>query len=184
MKKTYIYLLFSLMVIAQIVASAQIVYKHEATIHSENVYKFITAPIDPSDPFRGKYIVLDFKMNSFTTDDEDWDYGEKAYLYLEKDEEDYAYIDTLSKTKLANNPNDYIIVETGSYYDGKIHFDLPFDTYYMKETKAYDAELLYRENNRRGEAQKVYATVYIQDETYVLTDVIIDGISIKDSVEK
>ncbi|PTX58724.1 GDYXXLXY motif protein [Kordia periserrulae] len=184
MKKTYIYLLFGLMVIAQIVASAQIVYKHETVINSGNVYKFTTAPIDPSDPFRGKYIVLDFDINSFPTTDEDWNYGEKAYLYLGKNANGYAYIDTLSKTKLANNPNDYILVELGSHYNGKIHFDLPFDTYYMEESKAYDAELLYRENNRRGEAQEVYAVVHIQEGTHVLTDVVVNGISIKDAVKK
>lgn len=184
MKKTYIYLLFSLMVIAQIVASAQIVYKHEATIHSGNVYKFITAPIDPSDPFRGKYIVLDFEMDIYNTESSGWESYDNAYLYLSKDEKDFAVIDTLSRTKLDTNLNDYVEVEIRGQHSNQVYFDLPFDTYYMEETKAYDAELLYRENNRRGEAQKVYATVYIQEGTHVLTDVVVNGISIKDAVKK
>ncbi|WP_420574853.1 GDYXXLXY domain-containing protein [Kordia sp.] len=184
MKKTYIYLLFGLMVIAQIAASAQIVYKYENTIASNNVYKFKTAPVDPNDPFRGKYVALNFAMDSFATDEKDWDYSEKAYAYVSKDENGYAVLETLSKTILPNSKFDYVAVDIRTYYGGIVHFDLPFDTYYMKESKAYDAELLYRNNNRRGKQQDVYAVVHIQGDTHVLTDVVINGMSMKDAVAK
>ncbi|AXG69767.1 GDYXXLXY protein [Kordia sp. SMS9] len=184
MKKTHIYLLFGLMVIAQIAASAQIVYKYEITISAGNVYKFKTAPIDPSDPFRGKYIVLNFEMDSFKTNDDDWTYNDTAYLYLSKDEHGFAYPETISKTKLVNNSSDYIEVQIGSYYNGKVHFELPFDTYYMEESKALDAELLYREYQRLGLQQEMYAVVHIENGTHVLTDVIANGVSIKDAVAK
>ncbi|MEM6718393.1 MAG: GDYXXLXY domain-containing protein [Bacteroidota bacterium] len=184
MKKTYIYLIFAVMVIAQIGLSAQIVYEYETTITSGNVYKFKTAPVDPYDPFRGKYIVLDFEMDFFKTDSNNWNPYEKAYLYLTKDENDFAVIDTLSRRKLRDNPNDYVEVEIGSYYSGQIHFNLPFDKYYMEESKAYDAELLYRSTQRSDDLEDVYAVVHIQNDTHVLTDVVIDGMSIKDAVKK
>jgi len=184
MKKTYIYILFSIMVISQIAVAAQIVYQYETTIASANVYKFKTAPVDPNDPFRGKYIVLNFEMNAFNTEDNDWDYGETAYLYISKNENGYARIDTLSTNLLKNNSNDYVEVTLGSYYNGKIHFDLPFDRYYMEESKAMDAEILYRDSQQRDAAQDVYAVVHIQQGISVLTDVVINGMSIKDAVEK
>lgn len=182
MKKTYIYILFSLMVIAQIAASAQIVYKYEKTIASDNVYKFKTAPVDPSDPFRGKYITLDFEINSFETTDESWERYTTGYAYFSKDENGYAVLETLSKELLIDSDFQYVEVEISNFYSGRVRFNLPFDTYYMEETKAYDAEVLYRDTNRNGKEQDVYAVVHIQNSTHVLTDVIINGVSIKDAV--
>ncbi len=184
MKKSYIYLLFGLMVIAQIAASAQIVYKYESIISPENVYKFKTAPIDPNNPFMGKYVDLDFDISTFETEDTDWNYKQVAYAYLSKDEHGYAVLETLSKEILPNNKSDYVAVEVSRHYNGIVRFNFPFDTYYMKETKAYDAEMLYRENNSTNNPQDVYALVYIKNGNHVLTDVIIDGVSIKDAVEK
>ncbi|MFK7747799.1 MAG: GDYXXLXY domain-containing protein [Kordia sp.] len=184
MKKLYIYLLFGLMVLAQIVASAQIVYKYESIISPENAYKFKTAPIDPNDPFRGKFITLRFEINEFNTNDENWEYGDKAYAYFSSDENGFAILETLSKTKLTNSELAYVEVKTTSHYNGVIHFSLPFNRYYMEETKANDAETLYRKRNRRGERKNAYALVYLKNGTHTLTDVIIDGVSIKDAVEK
>ena len=182
MKKTYIYILFGVMVIAQIAASAQIVYKFEKTIASDNVYKFKTAPVDPSDPFRGKSITLDFKIDSFKTTDDDWDGYDTAFAYFSKNENGYAVLETLSKELLTDSEFQYVEVEISNYYSGKVRFSLPFDTYYMKESKAYGAETLYRDNNRNQVQQDVYAVVHIQDGVHVLTDVVINGVSIKDAV--
>ncbi|WP_298510003.1 GDYXXLXY domain-containing protein [uncultured Kordia sp.] len=183
MKKTHIYILFGLMVIAQIFASAQIVYKYESIISPENVYKFKTAPIDPNNPFMGKYVDLNFEMNFFVTEDTDWHYGQTAYAYISKDENGYAVLETLSKEILPNSEFDYVAVETSRHYHEGVRFQFPFNTYYMKETKAYDAELLYRRNNRTENQQDVYAIVHIKNGNHVLTDVIIDGVSLKDAVE-
>ena len=184
MKKTYIYLLFGLMVIAQIGASAQIIYKYEHTIASGNVYKFKTAPVDPSDPFRGKSITLNFEINSAITDDITWEYRQKAYAYFSKDENGYAVLEAFSKELLPDTTFDYVEVEAYNYYNGKISFTLPFDTYYMEESKAYDAEVLYRDTNRNEAQTAVYAVVHIQNGAHVFTDVVINGISIKDAVAK
>lgn len=184
MKKTYIYLLFGLMVVAQIAASAQTIFKYEQVIASDNVYKFRTAPIDPSDPFRGKYVTLRFDINSYKTNDESLHYNNNVYAYFSKDENGYAVLETLSKELLPNSQFDYVKVKTRSHYLGKVYFELPFNAYYMEESKAYDAERLYRDNNSDIDKQDVYAIVHIQEGTHVLTDVIIDGKSLKDAVEK
>jgi uncharacterized membrane-anchored protein len=184
MKKTYIYILFTIMVIAQIFASAQVVYKYETTIAAGNIYKFKTAPVDPNDPFRGKYITLNFQLTSFNTNDDSWKLYDEGYLYISKDALGFAVIETLSKTKISNHPFDYIKVEINGYYNGAVHYRLPFERYYMEETKAYDAELLYRNNQQTETSQEIYAIIHIQNETPVLTDVVVNGISIKDAVEK
>ncbi|WP_298426498.1 GDYXXLXY domain-containing protein [uncultured Kordia sp.] len=184
MKKSYIYALFGLMVLAQIVASAQIVYKYERTIASNNVYKFKTAPVDPNDPFRGKYITLDYQINSFKTSDESWDDYDVGYAYFSKDENGFAVLETLVKEPYSASKFDYIQVEINNHYDGYIHFDLPLDRYYMEESKAYDAEVLSRELNRNGTTDDIYAVIHIESNIHVLTDVVVNGVSMKDAVAK
>ena len=182
MKKIYSYILFSLMVIAQIAVAGQMVYKYESTIASDNVYKFKTVPVDPNDPFRGKYISLRYAINSFPTTDDDWEYGQKAFVYVSKDEHGFAQLETVSKTKLLNSEFDYIEVVGLNYYSGRIHFELPFDRYYMEESKAYDAEVLAREVQRSDNPANIYAEVHIENGTHVLTDIVVNGVSIKDAV--
>ncbi|WP_430411858.1 GDYXXLXY domain-containing protein [Kordia sp.] len=184
MKKTYIYALFGIMVLAQIVASAQIVYKYERTIASDNVYKFKTAPVDPNDPFRGKYITLTYQINSFESTDVSWDSYEKGYAYFSKDENGYAVLENLTKEKIPTSEFDYIIVNINYYNNNVVHFNLPFDRYYMEESKAYDAEVLARELNRTEKNDAIYAVVHIENGTHVLTDIIANDVSMKDAVEK
>ena len=52
---------------------------------------------------------------------------------------------------------------------------MPFDRYYMEETKAPTAEHTYREHNRRGQTnQTAYAVVRIRDGDAVLEDLCIN----------
>ena len=60
--------------------------------------------------------------------------------------------------------------------------DYYFNRYYMDEFKAADAEKIYRESNR-DTSKETYSLVNIKDGEAVLTDVVIDGISIKNIVE-
>ena len=54
----------------------------------------------------------------------------------------------------------------------------------MEETKAYDAEVAVRNNQRDSIQNNTYALVYIKNGEAVLNDVIINDMSIKDYVEK
>ena len=51
---------FILMVLAQLYVPASMIFQKERVITQGTAYKFRTAPIDPNDPFRGKYITLSF----------------------------------------------------------------------------------------------------------------------------
>ena len=53
-------LLFIPIGLAQLAVPGWMIYKHESVMREGAVYKFRTAPIDPRDPFRGEYVVLDF----------------------------------------------------------------------------------------------------------------------------
>jgi uncharacterized membrane-anchored protein len=53
--------LFALTCLAQWFVPAQMIYDQEQVLREGKTYHFKTAPIDPSDPFRGKYITLSFE---------------------------------------------------------------------------------------------------------------------------
>ena len=177
--------MFIVVVVAQIFVPAQMIFNKETIITTGKAYKFKTQPVDPSDPFRGKYINLNYEINSFVTADTLWERKDKIYIYLDTDSLGFAKVDEISRIPL-NLTKDFIIAEVGWYnkIEEELNFNLPFNRYYMEETKAYDAEVAVRNNQRDSLPNSTYALVYIKNGKAVLNDVIINEISIKDYVVK
>ncbi|GAA4272785.1 GDYXXLXY domain-containing protein [Aquimarina gracilis] len=159
------------------------IWKQEDILKSGNAYKFKTMPIDPTDPFRGKYITLNYEMNSMTITDTNLTYGDKVRVYIEKDDNGFAKAVSLSKKPL-DGQKDYVTAKITGNYKGVVNFELPFNRFYMEETKAKDAEVAYTKVNRDSLKQNVYAIVHVKNGQAVLKDVIIDGKPIQEYVEK
>jgi len=185
MKTIHIFILFIAAAVAQLFVPAQMIFNKESILETGKAYKFKTQPVDPSDPYRGKYINLNYEQNSFITSDSLWEIKDKVYVYLDTDSSGFAKVSEVSKVPL-NSSKDFIISEVSWYNkrEKKLNFNLPFNRYYMEETKAYDAEVAVRNNQRDSIINTTYALVYIKDGEAVLNDVIIKGMSIKDYVEK
>lgn len=181
-KSIYIGLLFLLFAV-QLFVPAQMIHQQEDTLETGTAYKFKTQPIDPSDPFRGKFIVLNYEMDSFETDEEGWnDYRGDVFVYLKTDAEGFATVKDVSKT-LMDTSADYIIAESKYNRNSRVNFDLPFDRFYMNENKAYDAEISVRE--AQIDTTKIcYGLVFIKDGTAVLDNVFIDDTPIQKFVEE
>lgn len=183
MKTMHIFIGFVVIALVQIFVPSQMIREQEDVLKSGNSYRFKTMPIDPTDPFRGKYITLNYEMNSFAIADTSFVYGDKVRVYIEKDDMGFAKAVGLSKKSLEIN-KDYVVTRVTGNYKGVVSFELPFDRFYMEETKAKDAERAYTKVNRDSLKENVYAKVYVKEGRSVLQDVIIDGISIQDYVEK
>ncbi len=183
MKTIHIFLIFILLAIVQLFVPAQMIFSKEGIIADGEVYKFKTRPIDPNDPFRGKYITLQYDISVVKTDDTLWQRRDKAYLYLTKDLNGFAQSKIISRKKLDLN-EDYIVAEVNRYNKKKqeVIVNLPINRYYMEESKAYDAEVAHRKAQRDSLPNNTYALVYIKNGEAVLSDVLINDISIKDYV--
>jgi len=185
MRNKEILYVFIIVVLVQLYVPVKMILDSENVLEKGIEYKFIIAPIDPEDPFRGKYITLNFKENSFRIQNEaDWVKGEKVYLIIIEDKEGFAKIQSVSKKKPLKQKN--FVRANVRYISGKgskkLTIDYPFNRFYMEESKAYDAEILYRKSFQ--DANKVtYAKVYIKDGNAVLKDVLIDGISIVEIIK-
>jgi len=181
MKTKYIIIAFVVTALLQAFAPLKLVYDSEMTARYGTVYKFKTQPIDPSDPFRGKYVSLNFEEDHYETNEAGWTTGEDIYAVIGKDSMGYATITKVVKAEPAPG-NNYIKVKTGMYYDGVLHIDLPFDQFYMEEGKAQEAEDGYREYSLEDNAKPAYATVAVKDGAAVVTDVFVDGLPIREYV--
>lgn len=181
MSKSFALLLVLLSFAVQLFVSARMIYNQEETLKSGTAYKFKTWPIDPSDPFRGKYIVLNHTVRSFETNENWSDYKGKVYVYLKTDTTGFAAIKTVSRDPLPI-PEDYVIAQSNYNYGKRVNFTLPFNRFYMNEHKAYDAERTM--GLVQGDTTKIcYGLVSIKNGTAVLRNVFIDDIPIQQYVE-
>lgn len=196
-RKQIIFSIFIVVVIAQLFIPAKMIYSSMMVLKKGTEFKFKVRPIDPNDPFRGKYIVLDFEATDFTTYDSIWHKNQDIMIFIKKDEDGFAMISDVLPGHLQDNyegelNEDYNCVNAKvdyvyyHYYNEGEHLlrvKYPFTRYYMEESKAYPAEQLYRES-MRDSTITAYAEVNLKMGEAVLNDVKIDGVSIKDLVEE
>lgn len=169
---------FFLLVAAQIYVPASMIIDREKVVSNGSVYLFETAPIDPRDPFRGQYVQLDFKEDSYIPSDI-WPFsqGQEIYVHLQKDEADIAKIVNISEKQPASN--DYLKASIYYISNERVYIKYPFERFYMEETKAPQAEETLRETSA-DDQQKAYAKVHIWQGESVLTDVLVDGQSLRE----
>lgn len=192
MAKKYIIPLFFLIILVQLVVPAKMIFDQEQLIKYGKEFKFRTAPVDPNDPFRGKYIALNFKENTIDVAHyEKWEKGEDVYACIEEDENGFAKLNYVSHQKPEHKH--YILStiqnvktsmdENNITTNVEIRIQYPFNRYYMEESKAKAAEDLYRKSTA-DQKTLTYALVNVKEGKATLKDVIIDNKSIKDIVEE
>ena len=183
MKTIHIFLIFVLAALIQLFVPAQMILNRETVLKEGTVYKFKTRPIDPNDPFRGKYITLQYDIDTLKTSDTLWQRTEEAYVYFIKDANGFAEATRISREKL-DLDEDYVIAEISWYDKNKqeVRVNFPFNRYYIEESKAEEAEEAYRIAQTDSLPDNTYALVHIKNGTAVLADVLIDDVSIKDHV--
>lgn len=183
-KIKYLFILFVLIALVQLFVPLQMILGQETVLDSGTAYKFKTEPIDPNDPFRGKYITLRYNINSAVTTDSTWLQQDDVYVYVKEDSLGFAKLTQISKTPLKIK-KDYVVAKVNSYskHNNTVRFNLPFNRFYMEESKAKPAEDASRKAQRDTLPNNTYALVYIKEGEAVLNDVIINEVSIADYVE-
>lgn len=182
MNKLLITAVFALMVLVQWFVPGKMILDQESAITQGTAYKFKTAPVDPSDPLRGKYISLRYELTKAPiVGDPNISWEDKLYVYIENDAEGFAKATKASKTKL-DTDQDYILVTARNSYPDTVHFNLPFTRFYMEESKAYPAETLVRQANRDSLLDNCYGVVYVKNDIAVLENVFVNNTPIKEYV--
>jgi len=159
MKTSYIIIMFIVLAGIQLYVPAAMIMDQENVLKNGKAYKFKTQPIDPNDPFRGKYITLNYDIEGSYPVQNKSEYGKRVYVLLKEDENGFAQVDDiLSKKPESGN---YIRVEESrySYNEEEIDIEILQNRFYMEESKAPEAEIAYGEVNRRG--KEAYAVIYV-----------------------
>ena len=185
MKKTLL-AIFLLLVLIQWIVPGQMIWQKEAIWINGAEYKFRTEPIDPNDPFIGKYIVLNFKTQRYTVPvKQPLNTEEEVYITFKKDREGFAEIDRV--TDKVPSRSDYLKTYVSTVETVKdsiaILIEYPFTRFYMEESKAPEAEILYGNANRTPSSQ-VYALVVLHKGEAALKNVFVNDTAITEMVKK
>lgn len=176
--KHYVIGVFVIMLLIQWFVPGSMIYEQESVLKNGKEFKFKTIPVDPSDPFRGKYIILNFDSEQFPVGDPlNWGRGNEVFVSLD-DSAGYAMIKAVSQTK-PDHP-DFIKATVSYVNDHMLYFDYPFDRFYLEERKAPIAEKLYAES-QNDTLIEVAAVVRIKNGVAALKDVTIGGKSISEA---
>lgn len=178
----YILIGIALVFAAQLYVPASLIFRNDDILNTGAMYKLRTAPIDPIDPLRGKYVLLNFDISRYTMKDTLWKSSEEqtVYVVLTTDNDGYGVI----KEMLLEEPNngEHYVKATAYGWDQNLNISYTFNRFYMEESKAYPAETLYREA-RRDREQNVYAEVYVKKGKAALKQVYINEVPLKEAVE-
>jgi len=186
MQKTLIIVAFVAMCVAQWFIPFKTIVDQEAILSEGRLFKLQTVPIDPSDPFRGKYITLRFvEDHVLVPHPQDWVGHEYMYITLA----DSAGYGRISRASLYEQEgDDYIKVRIANVYThnlpGTVIVEYPFERYYLEESKASEAERLYWESQLDSVRQDVYATIRVHHGKAALENVMINDRPITDIVRE
>jgi uncharacterized membrane-anchored protein len=147
------------------------------------------APIDPNDPFRGKYIVLSFRENSTTLPmDSKLEESKSVYVVMKPGKNDFLEIDSIVREfKPVTAPSVCIkagirtVTESNGHKEA--HIEYPFTRFYVEESKASEAEQRYLK--AAGDTDSLsYGLLSVYNENVVVKDVIINGESLLKGIGK
>lgn len=140
-------LLLGLFVVVALLQAAMPLYmawRWEDILATGQRFYWQTAPVDPYDAFKGRYVALRFEETKAPIVDDAVNFNQRAYAIIEENAEGKAFISGVT----AKRPEQGTYVKARVYRsgDGMAHVVLPFTRYYMNEYLAPAAEAAYRES--------------------------------------
>ena len=169
--------IFILVALAQLSVPAMLAWGRIQTLAHGRVWKLKTAPIDPVDAVRGKYVMLRFDAEDKYRQPEQLKSADYVYAVLKQGADGFAEVDHLDSSP---TPGDSTMkVEPGGYWDGQQRIVFPFRNFWLTEKNAPAAEQAYRENSKRGQ-QNAYVTIRIRNGDAALEQLYIDNKPLSD----
>ncbi|HYG19097.1 MAG TPA: GDYXXLXY domain-containing protein [Ohtaekwangia sp.] len=176
--------LFALTCLAQWYIPGKMISDQEKILSEGTTFRFKTAPIDPADPFRGKYITLSFEEDHVeVVNPSEWQQAQDVFVTL-RDSAGFAKIDRVSMYEPEGDNFLRAKIRTVTSYEPyTLWLSYPFERFYLEESKASEAERLYW-STQSDSTQQVYAVVNILKGEAALKDVMINDRRIADVVKE
>ena len=183
-------LLFVLLALIQLTVPAKMIWDSESVISNGNTYLFKLKPVDPNDPFRGKFMTLQFEADQFAVDSCQVFGRTNAYIFLKNDSNGFAAIDNIS---FERNPKGSDYIKSSVYCDSygpvnqikkpSIQVDYPFNRYYMNEDDIKLAERKVRQL-LRDTTKTIYGEVVVKSGRARLLALKSDGVDIVEIIRQ
>lgn len=162
-------IVFALVAFAQLAVPGSMIWQQERTLRQGSVWKFRTAPVDPVDAFRGRYVALEFEAETQQiSPPPNMGYGQTVFVTLRADAEGFAMLDQVFATR----------PETDEFIKAQLHghrVSLPFDVYWVNENDAPAAEAAYQAQSAQGK-RNAFVTVRVYRGAAVLEQLYLDGL--------
>jgi uncharacterized membrane-anchored protein len=167
---------FILLVLVQWLVPGKMIWDKTTVLHNGKAFRFETEPVDPADPFRGRYIILNYKMDTFRIKDETlYSSEQELYVLLTEDAAGFARIADITLQKPSKEKN--YVTATGllNTYDNfsLMRITYPFTEFYLQEYKAPKAEQAFREA-MADSTKKTYALVKVLNGDAVIENVFVN----------
>jgi uncharacterized membrane-anchored protein len=153
-------IIFGLVALAQLSVPAIMAWQRTQTLTHGRVWKFKTAPVDPEDAVRGRFVWLRFTAEDYIAP-ERFVGVDHVYALLKEGADGFAEIDHVSTSPVSGD--NVMEVEPGVYSEGKgQRISFPFSQFWITEKRAPEAEKAYLEHSRRGQ-QDAFVTVRVRN---------------------
>jgi uncharacterized membrane-anchored protein len=173
---------FAALCVAQAAVPLSMIARYERALHDGAVFRVRAMPVDPVDPFRGRYVVfrLGFEPVSLDTS-----LAGPVWVELVEGPDGFAKAGTVSRTRPARGH--YVAAQAIPLEWGagavRTRLLLPQDRYYMDESRAPRAETLTRGPGRRGPGN-VWVTLRVRDGMGVVEHLWIDGVTVEEHLRR
>jgi hypothetical protein len=177
---------FAVAAVAQWFLPLSGIRQHERVISRGTLVKIECAAPDPYDPLRGRYLAVR-PAESRVIEPEGFPRGRglvPVWATLEAGDDGLARIKSVSLEPVSGPTVIPLTAQSGGTINGTdmIGLEWPFDRFYLNERLAPDADKLVAERRRDG--KRTVAEVRLLDGQAVLTDILLDGVSIRDVVKQ
>jgi len=195
MKGKLLFGLFVCMVVAQIATPLSMILQREIVLKDGVLLKFKTAPVDPFDAFRGRYVALRMDQNTLPVPPGRLLHrGQTVYVPISVGADGFAVLATI----LTHRPTGMVYLECKvghvinegdlggarqGFKSSTVRLDLPFDRYYMEEKAAPVAERIYRRRTAGGR-REAYILVRVKDGMAVIQALYVGGRPIEEAVRR
>ncbi|MGB1581009.1 MAG: GDYXXLXY domain-containing protein [Nevskiales bacterium] len=148
MNRKLLLLIFAVLVVLQLAVPAVMIDKRMTTLEEGEAYQFRIGPVDPYDPFLGRYLVLNLEAADYDNwKGEDLHPGQTVYGVLETDYEGFARFRNLSMDPPGTR--DYLKLRVAWQSGKQVRLRMPFDRYYTEENVAQQAWRVRRSGRRQ-----------------------------------
>jgi uncharacterized membrane-anchored protein len=189
--------LLALLSAAQLGATSWSIVRYETTLAHGALYKVKTVPVDPADPFRGRYVAIQpaITLPAPVAPDVEQLFSDVratgAYVVLTTGEDGFARAAAVVSERPASgdfleiarawrrpifDPQEQRVRET------RYEIVLPFDRYYMNEAAAPAAERRYQESVRQNANAETWVAIRVRNGTGVVEGLYIDGVTIEEAI--